>query len=168
MTFSPAAVVAKNLNLYREVAANYGYTASDDQLGWSVPIYVAESDAAAVKEARVHIENFRNKFLKMTFERLIPPGYTSISSHIRMAEAKASIFAEITIEKLMELGMFICGSPSTVTEQLTNYRKDLRFNTLVALFQFGTLPPDLTRRNMELFARELLPKLQPLGEVAVS
>ena len=31
--------------------------------------------------------------------------------------------------------------------------------------QFGSLPADLTRRNMELFAREVMPALRPLGAV---
>ena len=33
------------------------------------------------------------------------------------------------------------------------------FGKLVALMQFGSLPAELTRKNMELFARELMPAL---------
>ncbi len=31
---------------------------------------------------------------------------------------------------------------------------------LLGLFQLGTLPGDLTRKNMQLFAREVMPALQ--------
>jgi hypothetical protein len=31
---------------------------------------------------------------------------------------------------------------------------------LLGLFQLGTLPAELTRKNMELFAREVMPHLQ--------
>jgi len=31
---------------------------------------------------------------------------------------------------------------------------------LLGLFQLGTLPEDLTRRNLELFAREVMPRLR--------
>ena len=33
-----------------------GYEASPDQLGWSVPIYVGETDEIARREAQPHIE----------------------------------------------------------------------------------------------------------------
>ena len=160
MTFSPAATVKKSLDRYREAAEGYGYTATSDQLGWSIPIYVSDTDEKAVKEARPHIENLRNKFLKMPFEYLIPPGYTSPSSYKRMAEAKATIFAEITIEKLLEMGMFICGSPATVRDQLSTYEKDLGFSLLPCLLQFGTLDRELTAQNMELFAKKVIPYLR--------
>jgi hypothetical protein len=31
---------------------------------------------------------------------------------------------------------------------------------LLGLFQLGTLPADLTRKNMQLFAKEVMPALQ--------
>ena len=65
--------------LYREQAHRYGYTATPEQLGWAVPIYVADSDQAAYREARPHIENFFNKFARMPQEMLLPPGYLSLT-----------------------------------------------------------------------------------------
>jgi len=38
----------------------------------------------------------------------------------------------------------------------------MRFGNLLVLCQFGTLPADLTRRNMELFAREVMPAVKQL------
>jgi hypothetical protein len=34
----------------------------------------------------------------------------------------------------------------------------------VPLLQFGSLPHDLTVKNMERFAREVMPALRPLGQ----
>jgi hypothetical protein len=39
----------------------------------------------------------------------------------------------------------------------------MRFGNLLVMCQFGTLPADLTRRNMELFARNVMPALKALG-----
>jgi hypothetical protein len=36
----------------------------------------------------------------------------------------------------------------------------MRFGNLLVMCQFCTLPADLTRRNLELFARELMPTLR--------
>ena len=37
------------------------------------------------------------------------------------------------------------------------------FGNLLVMCQFGTLPPELTRKNMELFAREVMPALKKLN-----
>jgi alkanesulfonate monooxygenase SsuD/methylene tetrahydromethanopterin reductase-like flavin-dependent oxidoreductase (luciferase family) len=64
-TLSSAKIVGKYLNMYRERAAEYGYTAADSALGWTVQIYVSDTDKAAFDEARPHYLNFRNHFLRM-------------------------------------------------------------------------------------------------------
>jgi hypothetical protein len=69
----------------------------------------------------------------------------------------------LTIEFLMEQGMIMCGSPKTVVERLTRRHEEMDFGHLVTMLQFGTLPADLTERNIRMFASEVMPKLRPLG-----
>jgi alkanesulfonate monooxygenase SsuD/methylene tetrahydromethanopterin reductase-like flavin-dependent oxidoreductase (luciferase family) len=162
-TFSPVKVVSRYLKQYRDTAKGYGYEAKNSQLGWAVPVYLAESDDKAKDEARPHFEAFRNVFVKMPLEMLLPPGYTSRESLKNVMKAKAQMFADITIEQSIELGLIVCGSPSTVRRAMENYWQDMRFGNLLVLCQFGTLPADLTRKNMELFAREVMPALKALN-----
>jgi len=162
-TFSPAKVVQRYLKMYRDTCAAHGYAAEDRQLGWAVPVYVAETDERARAEAKPHFEAFRNVFLKMPIEMLLPPGYTSRESLKNVMKAKAEIFGEITIDKAIELGLVVCGSPATVRQAFEGYWREMRFGNLLVLCQFGTLPGDLTRKNMELFARQVLPSLKGLG-----
>jgi alkanesulfonate monooxygenase SsuD/methylene tetrahydromethanopterin reductase-like flavin-dependent oxidoreductase (luciferase family) len=54
----------------------------------------------------------------------------------------------------------IVGSPETVTEQLTDAIGRLGVGNLLGLFQLGSLPADLTARNLELFASEVMPRLR--------
>ena len=159
-TFSPANVVQRYLKMYRDTCKGFGYEAQDSRLGWAVPVYVAATDEAARREAKPHFEAFRNVFLKMPVEMLLPPGYTSRESLKNVMKAKAAIFGDITLEKSVDLGLIVCGSPGTVRESLGSYWKDMRFGNLLVLCQFGTLPADLTRRNMELFAREVMPAVK--------
>ncbi|MCZ6605361.1 MAG: LLM class flavin-dependent oxidoreductase [Alphaproteobacteria bacterium] len=165
-TFSPLPATKRFIELYRETAAGYGYTAEDDKLGWAVPIYVAETDEIARAEAKEHIEVFRNKFLKLPMEMLLPPGYLSLASMQRVMGAKAHLEAEAKIEILIDAGMFLCGSPETVRQQLSEYRKEIGFGQLLTLLQFGTLPADLTARNMDLFAAEVMAPLR--AEIATA
>jgi len=166
-TFSPANVVQRYLKMYRDTCRSFGYEAEDRQLGWAVPVYVAATDEAARAEAKPHFEAFRNVFLKMPVEMLLPPGYTSRESLKNVMKAKAAIFGDITLEKSIELGLIVCGSPATARQALESYWKDMRFGNLLVLCQFGTLPADLTRRNMELFAREVMPAVKKLASNAV-
>ena len=166
-TFSPADQLKRFMDMYRAQANKYGYEASPQQLGWATPIYVAETDEQAKREAKVHIEAFYNKFLRMPFEMLLPPGYLSLASMQNVGQkARAAAAGEsmATIESVMERGMFICGSPDSVAQQLEHHQKQVGYGKLVAMMQFGTLPHELTKRNMELFASTVMPKIRHLGE----
>lgn len=163
-TFSPIKSVYKYLEQYRETCEGFGYTASDDQLGWAVPIYVADTDEQARAEAKVHFENFRNRFLRMPIEMLLPPGYTSLESMKGISKVKAQVSGEITLELACDMGMFFCGSPETVRQQLEEAWKDLRFEHLLTMLQFGTLPADLTQKSMKLFAEKVMPALRETAE----
>ena len=159
-TFTPVAMLAKYMQMYKDKAAEHGYEATPDQLGWSVPLYVAETDEIARREAQPHIENFLNKFLRMPKEMLLPPGYLSLKSMMGVMKAKSSIGTKQTIDAVIEKGMFICGSPETVRAKLEEYQSEIGFGHLLTLLQFGTLPAELTRKNMELYANEVMPYLR--------
>ena len=162
-TFSPLKAVRRYLEQYRETAARYGWTASDDKLGWAIPIYVAGSDEAARREAKPHFEAFRNRLLRMPIEMLLPPGYSSLESMKGIAKAKAQITGDITLETAVDMGMFFCGSAATVREQIGAAWRDMRVGNLLAMLQFGTLPAELTERSMRLFAGEVMPWLRQLS-----
>src|SRR5687767_13710888 len=100
----PIELVAGCFQLYREQSTKAGYQASPDQLAWSNTIYVAETDAKAINEARPHLEALANRFLKMPTEMLLPPGYTSIESIKRIRAAKVT-GKVTTIEELVNSGV---------------------------------------------------------------
>ena len=165
-TFSPAKAVQKYLQSYRDTAEQFGYEADDSQLGWAVPVYVADTDEQAIKEAREPFELFRNRLLKMPFEMLLPPGYSSRDSLKRIMAAKAMLSQDLTIEVAIDMGMLVCGSPATVRQQLESHWNEMHFGNLLTMLHFGNLSEDLTRRNMEMFAKEILPGLQTLKRAA--
>jgi alkanesulfonate monooxygenase SsuD/methylene tetrahydromethanopterin reductase-like flavin-dependent oxidoreductase (luciferase family) len=159
-TYSPFRAVTRFMDAYRNKAREYGYEASPDQLGWLVPVYVAETDEQARDEARPHIEAFSNKFLRNPPEMLLPPGYTSIASLKNVRKHKSSLSKTQTVESLIEDEVVVIGSPDTVREKLLDCQRRVALGNVLALCQFGTLPGDLTRKNMEMFAAEVMPALQ--------
>src|SRR6185312_16410849 len=54
-------------------------------------------------------------------------------------------------------GVVIIGSPNTVREKMAEYQDLAGFNTSLTKTQFGTLPDDMTRANMQAVAQEILP-----------
>jgi alkanesulfonate monooxygenase SsuD/methylene tetrahydromethanopterin reductase-like flavin-dependent oxidoreductase (luciferase family) len=106
-----------------------------------------------------------NKLLRLPFQMLFPPGYLSAKSLKNMLTHKRSVAGqEHTVDSLIEQGIFICGSPETVRKRLMDSHRLLGFQNFLALLQFATLPRDLAERNIRLFAKEVLPALQPLTD----
>ncbi len=164
ITFSPLSSVEKHLGRYSTACEEYGYECTPDQLGWAMPIYVAETNEIAIREARPHIETLFNLLLATPVEYKLPPGYSSLSSYKIVMETKFKIREQyLSIEKLMELGMFTCGSAATVTEMLLDYQERSGIGNLVSMLQFATLPAELTEKNTRMFAEEVMPKLRHKG-----
>jgi len=166
-TFSPVEQLRRFMGLYAQQCEKYGYQVQPQQLGWATPIYVSDTDESAIREARPHIEAFYNKFLRMPIEMLLPPGYLSLASLAAVgdkARAAAARPKALTIESVIEQGMFLCGSADTVAQQLEHHQKEVGYGKVIAMMQFGTLPHDLTKRSMELFAGKVMPRLRHIGE----
>jgi alkanesulfonate monooxygenase SsuD/methylene tetrahydromethanopterin reductase-like flavin-dependent oxidoreductase (luciferase family) len=67
----------------------------------------------------------------------------------------------VTTRKQMEDGDFaIVGSVQTVRQKMVELIQSYGVGNVLALLQIGTLPADLTRKNMGLYAREVLPFLR--------
>ena len=164
ITFSPVESVLKFHELYGEQAEKFGYDVSGEQLGWAVPVYVAETDEIAWREAAEHIEKLFNNYLYMPPEMLFPPGYTSIASLKRiMATRKGMTVTKQTMEDIMEKGTFLCGSPETVRRKIEEAHARSGFEKLVCMIQFGTLPPELVSKSLQLFSEEVMPKVRGLA-----
>jgi alkanesulfonate monooxygenase SsuD/methylene tetrahydromethanopterin reductase-like flavin-dependent oxidoreductase (luciferase family) len=152
-------VFKKTFGMFRDACDREGYVADPLQSGWLTPIYVAETDAEARKQYEDHWWYFTKRLLPGI--TISPPGYTSLRSMENIAK-NATSFAERleTWDEVVEGRYAIVGSPDTVAELLIDSLEQLGTGNLLGLFQLGTLPADLTRKNLELFANEVMPKLR--------
>jgi alkanesulfonate monooxygenase SsuD/methylene tetrahydromethanopterin reductase-like flavin-dependent oxidoreductase (luciferase family) len=168
ITFSPVESVMRFHDIYKEQARGYGYEADGAQLGWAVPVYVAETDAIAIREAAEHIERLFNNFLYTPTEMVLPPGYTSVKSmKAILATKKGMTTVKQTMKDILEKGTLLVGSPATVREKIEAAHARSGFKVLVPMIQFGTLPDALVRKSVEMFAKDVMPTLKGLGENAV-
>ncbi|MCI0683468.1 MAG: LLM class flavin-dependent oxidoreductase [Gemmataceae bacterium] len=147
---------------FRDACAAAGYTASPEQMGWGVPIYVAETD----KQARAEFEQPFWYFVKNLMKniRLAPPGYTSPQSALAILKNQSLFLYSQKSWDDVEKGVFaIVGSPATVRQKLEHYQKELGCGVVLTGCQTGTMPHELARKSMELFAREVMPHTRGAG-----
>jgi len=164
-TYSPAETIIKFLDMYRQTAHDFGYEATSDQIGWCAPLYVAESDQKAVDEARPHIEMMFNVLLPRVSELMfLPPGYMSAQSLMAVLQAKKGNRGNVTIEQLIERGIIVCGSPDTVRNKISEMHERMGFSEFMCMLQFGSMPANLSEKNIRTFAREVMPAIKALGD----
>ena len=144
---------------FRDACAKESYSARPEQMGWGVPIYVAENDRQAREEFEPHFWYFIRNLLKGI--GLTPPGYTSAKSALAIMKNFHHFLAAKKSWAEIEEGVFaIVGGPETVRQKLDHYQKELGVGVVLTGCQTGTLPSDLARKSMELLAREVLPHVR--------
>lgn len=142
---------------FREACAKTGYEAKPEQMGWGVPIYVAETDRQAREEFEPHLWYFVRNLLKGI--RHSPPGYTSPKSALAILQnQKHFLAAQETWDAVESGGFVLVGSPETVRQKLERWQKELGVGVVLTGCQLGSLPHPLARKSMELLAKEVLPK----------
>jgi alkanesulfonate monooxygenase SsuD/methylene tetrahydromethanopterin reductase-like flavin-dependent oxidoreductase (luciferase family) len=109
---------------FREACQWAGYTAAPEQMGWGVPIYVAETDRQARGEFEPAFWYFIRNLLKSI--NLSPPGYTSAKSAAALLKNQKYFLAYQKTWDDLEKGVYaIVGSPQTLRQKLEHYQKEL-------------------------------------------
>ncbi len=163
-TFTDMKTLRRVFGEVKEATLKHGYEAPPEQIGWSLPIYVADTDELAVNEARPHMEYLFNVGLRMPRDLFFPAGYVSPLSMTRIMASKSGLTSGgNTIEGLMEKGFVAVGSPATVRDQIAAAQQELGFGTLCGNFQFGTLGHEEFMSSISLFSEQVMPRLRPLG-----
>ena len=131
-------------------------------------VCVARSEQELQDKWAEHAEYFYNKMLYVYEGFNDAPGYRSIDTiRAGLLAQTISRFGRPSVEmktfdELREAGNIVAGTPSQVTEQLEQVIKGLRVGHLMILNQFGSAPHELALENIELTAKEVLPKLRGL------
>jgi alkanesulfonate monooxygenase SsuD/methylene tetrahydromethanopterin reductase-like flavin-dependent oxidoreductase (luciferase family) len=149
-----------------DTAAARGVDDNPYRLGFLQLVCVSETDQSAEEEYEEHVKYFYQKMLRVHPPFSESPGYRSLNSvreSIRPQMGQETQKAgDLGWKDYVEQGHVIGGSPATVREKLTEAIKLLRVGHLMVLLQIGSMPKDLTRKNMELFVREVMPSVKDM------
>jgi alkanesulfonate monooxygenase SsuD/methylene tetrahydromethanopterin reductase-like flavin-dependent oxidoreductase (luciferase family) len=154
-----------------EFVGSTGRDANPYRAGFAQAVVVSETDASAEEEYYEHIRYFYDKCLHIPPEFMATPGYQdykSLANTMRkqfgQARAMLDEVPNWKFKDFVENGLVIGGSPATVRDRLTQAIKDLRVGNLMVPLHIGSMPHELTLKNIDMFAREVLPHIRDLWD----
>ena len=158
------------MDTFWETADRLGADRNPYRAGFAQQICVAETDEQAEELYAEHVMYFFKKCLHVPPYFMETPGYrTKRSTEFILktnspAEMAAAAAARDDWKSLVDQGFVIAGSPDTVTERLIEACRGLRVGNLIALLQIGSMPHELTKQNITMFAEQVMPRIRgPLG-----
>ena len=127
-------------------------------------LVVSETDAKAEEEYYPHIRYFYDKCLHIAPEFLAIPGHQDHRSLVNSVKnfnpEQMKLMMQVPNWKYrdyVENQFVIAGSPASVRDQLMQAVKKLRVGNLMLLLHIGSMPHELTMKNIDLFTREVMP-----------
>ena len=130
-------------------------------------VVVSESDEKAEEEYSAHVDYFYKKCLHVYEGFADAPGYRTLKTMQRGLTGQhggpaGGLRGRLTWKDYVDQGYVIAGSPATVIKNLRKAVENLRIGQLMVLLQIGSMPKELTMKNTELFAREVLPYIREM------
>jgi alkanesulfonate monooxygenase SsuD/methylene tetrahydromethanopterin reductase-like flavin-dependent oxidoreductase (luciferase family) len=145
---------------YRSFAARYGWTPTAEHCHVLRHVYVADTTARAREEAEPHLDYFWQKLLSYHRGSMKLFGQTPPPRPAVITSAEDLPLYEFDFDLTQKEGLTFVGDPDHVARAITAQMRELGAGVLMGLFQFGSLPHALATKNIELFARTVLPELR--------
>jgi alkanesulfonate monooxygenase SsuD/methylene tetrahydromethanopterin reductase-like flavin-dependent oxidoreductase (luciferase family) len=168
LSYSGARPAKTLMDAYWEVVSKNGRELNPYRAGFLQLVAVSETDARAEEEYARHVEYFYHKCLHVPTPWFSPPGnqdYRSLLSAARNPMRRTDNPKDLRYRDFAERGYVIAGSPATVRQRLEEeVVKGLRVGNLMLLVQIGSMPHELTLKNIDLLAREVLPSLREIWD----
>jgi alkanesulfonate monooxygenase SsuD/methylene tetrahydromethanopterin reductase-like flavin-dependent oxidoreductase (luciferase family) len=161
------------MDRFWERAAAKGKDANPYRAAFLQIVGVAETDRKAEEEFGKHVEYFYHKLLHQPLGYIARPGNADYKSllNVLMSGKQLLQISDFTTDlkplkakDMIEKEFVVVGSPATVRDKLEAMAKRLNVGHLMVALQFGSMPHEQAKKNIELFAREVLPHLQATWE----
>lgn len=140
------------------------------RLGYMQPVCVAESEGEAELLYAKHIEYFFRRGIGdvpthlLTLPGTVPPvGLRAILSKPDASDFGVGMeLTSMRFREFVEAGCVIIGTPEQVADEISELSVNHRIGHLLAILAMGSMPPELVQRNVELFAKSVLPRLREI------
>ncbi|MGI9657355.1 MAG: LLM class flavin-dependent oxidoreductase [Gaiellaceae bacterium] len=117
-------------------------------------VYVGESDAEVKRDVEEYVMWYLRKAAKIWGHRDPKKAATQYANYTDILE----FFEQVQFDEVYR-DLAILGTPDTVTEKLRWLRDEGNADYIMNFMWFGGISHEKAMRNMELFAREVMPRL---------
>lgn len=162
----PWPILLKNCQTFRDQVEEAGQEWDPRRIVANAHVYVAETDKQARQEAEAHVMSLMQNSLGSPFHDSFPPGHVTIPSLRGMAAGggyRSKDVSKTTYEEGIESGQFIIGSPSTVAERIEEITTKMGAGRLNLTGDTWTMPNWMARKNLTIFAEEVMPRFRGPG-----
>ncbi|MFN0071845.1 MAG: LLM class flavin-dependent oxidoreductase [Chloroflexota bacterium] len=132
------AVLRQAIDTYRAGLERSDIAPSSREVLGRVYVYVADSEAAAVREAGQYLDHY----------------WAVAAQHSRVQMSARSAAEQIA------QGKVIAGSPEHVAELIQKHGNELGMTIASCSFHFGGMPQEMALTNIQRFADEVMPRFQ--------
>jgi alkanesulfonate monooxygenase SsuD/methylene tetrahydromethanopterin reductase-like flavin-dependent oxidoreductase (luciferase family) len=164
LAFTNLAAARPAAQYYFEQTARLGWQPDPDQVIYGhLPVYLADTDEQAFATARPRVEGAHLASGMLKANRFVAEAGFFGPRNPELLQRFHSMGTQgpLTLERQLELGTLLCGSPETVLEQLRRIRRELGAG--VVSLNFETSPSvQQTELTMRRFARDVLPGMREL------
>ena len=138
------AVLGEQIDIYREARSGAGHDPATAEVLGKFHIYVADSDAAAEREASQYLSN-----------------YYRVSDSKGSVERRRPVRAEF--RQQLAAGTIIAGDPARCIDHIHSWKERLGLTTVSGTFHFGGMPQELALKNIRTFAEKVVPAFPSPG-----
>jgi alkanesulfonate monooxygenase SsuD/methylene tetrahydromethanopterin reductase-like flavin-dependent oxidoreductase (luciferase family) len=166
----PKLVGREVFDRYWGMAEEMGRDRNPYRLAFVQVAAVAETDARAEKEYAEHLMALYHGGLgAIPGTMMAVPGYAepaAIEAMLRSGgpDGMLARMKTATFKDIVDTQVAIVGSPATVADQIEAFVREFRVGNLLIMLQNGSMPRDLTEKNISLFAEQVLPRLRPIWD----
>jgi alkanesulfonate monooxygenase SsuD/methylene tetrahydromethanopterin reductase-like flavin-dependent oxidoreductase (luciferase family) len=164
LAFTNLAAAKPAAQYYFEQAAAQAWEPGPDQVIYGhLPVYLADTDEQAFATARPRVEAAHLAPGMLKANRLVAEAGFFGPRNPELLQRFQSLGAQPppSLEKQLELGMLLCGSPSTVIGQLRHIHQELGAGVISLNFETGA-DNEETEATMRRFAADVLPAMHQL------
>ena len=140
------AVLQHSIGVYREALAEAGYDPATREILGKFHIYVADSNAAAQREAAPYYERYSAVAAART-----PRSTVEVIPRQNQARARHDFASEVAT------GNIIAGDPERCIQVIRHWQEAASLTTISGTVYFGGMPQEMALENIRRFAAEVMP-----------
>jgi len=168
--YQTTAQIEDTFNYYRKVARDEGWEAAPNDFILCRHIYIDETDKKAQEIAESAMRYFFTVFNRgfneainkgAVDQRLVAALTTERSfNYFREGNRERRDFSKLDWDGLISTGYLIAGNPDTVARQILDQMKQIGAGHFMGMFHIGNLHHDKVISSLNLFKKEIMPRLQ--------